>query len=124
MNLNARLTDRETQVAEIIAWGGSRKEVAGHLGIKTMTVANHQRNIYEKAEVRSLNQLAAWWFCAKHGISTTLNPLAPVIALLMFFITLADQLTPGNDMIRTQKTAKVRRKRKDDSKTNSLVPII
>jgi DNA-binding NarL/FixJ family response regulator len=48
MNLIAKLTSRETEIAELFAWGAAKKEVADRLNVSERTVENHARNIYEK----------------------------------------------------------------------------
>lgn len=84
MELNADLTKREEEVAELAAWGAQKKEIATRLYISTDTVVNHMRRIYEKARVKSVGQLSAWWFCREFNISTLKNPL-----LGMFFMSMA-----------------------------------
>lgn len=47
----AILTDRESEVAERIAWGASQKEVATELGISRYTVDNTLRKVYDKLHI-------------------------------------------------------------------------
>ena len=80
MNPQARLTNRENQVAELSAWGACKKEIAIHLFISIRTVENHFRNIYEKSGCSKANELSAWWFCTRFRIPMSLSPLARKIA--------------------------------------------
>ena len=48
-----RLSERESQVLELLATGMNRKHVAGQLGISESTVCFHIKNIYEKLNVRN-----------------------------------------------------------------------
>lgn len=48
MRLNAELSPREGEIAELLAWGASKKEVADKLFISARTVENTARNIYQK----------------------------------------------------------------------------
>lgn len=48
MRAEAGLTQRETQIAELLAWGAAKKEVADRLSISPRTVENTARNIYSK----------------------------------------------------------------------------
>lgn len=52
------LTDRERQVAQMVAKGASNKEVARELGITERTVKAHAGAIFEKLDVRDRLQLA------------------------------------------------------------------
>ena len=64
----ATLSKRETQIAEMIAWGNSKKEIANRLFISERTVENHTRTIYKKVGLSKSNELAAWWFCTRYEI--------------------------------------------------------
>ena len=87
-----KLTRRELQVAELIAWGASKKEVPDLLPVKPgrepiaiRTVENTVRNIYEKLGIQKVNELSAWYFCTHHNISFDLSPLKRKIAAFCFF---------------------------------------
>ena len=41
-----KLTKRESEIAELFAWGATKKDVASRLYISERTVENHTRNIY------------------------------------------------------------------------------
>lgn len=43
MKLNAELSPRETEIAELLAWGASKKETADRLFISPRTVENTAR---------------------------------------------------------------------------------
>lgn len=51
------LSNRETEVIELLCEGLSSKEIARHLHISAKTVENHRYNIYRKCEVDSLAAL-------------------------------------------------------------------
>lgn len=52
MRAEAGLTQRETQIAELLAWGAAKKEVADRLSISPRTVENTARNIYSKIGIQ------------------------------------------------------------------------
>jgi two-component system, NarL family, nitrate/nitrite response regulator NarL len=56
---HARLTKRETQIAELLADGLSNKAIASQLFIELTTVKNHVHNILEKLDVHSRGEAAA-----------------------------------------------------------------
>jgi DNA-binding CsgD family transcriptional regulator len=91
MNAKAILTPREKEIAELFAWGASKKEVANHLFISERTVENHARNIYEKTGCCKVNELSAWWFCHRFCIPFSLSPITRrtlATVLLIFYVSL------------------------------------
>jgi DNA-binding CsgD family transcriptional regulator len=47
------LTDRESEVLKLIAWGYSNKEIAARLGLSVKTVEVHKANAMSKLQMRS-----------------------------------------------------------------------
>ncbi|MBO8473522.1 MAG: helix-turn-helix transcriptional regulator [Bacteroidetes bacterium] len=119
------LTRRESEIAELFAWGASKKEVAERLFISERTVENHARKIYEKTGVSKVNELSAWWFCTKFHISFDLSPLKRKIIATMLLVFMIPQFVDfDNAAIRTRtstcRTVRVtrsRRKTEDDFAT-------
>jgi DNA-binding CsgD family transcriptional regulator len=108
----ATLTQRENEVAELLAWGATKKEVAQKLYVSVRTVENHARNIYEKSGVTKASELAAWWFCSKFGISMDLNPMKRRLTAWMMVAVLMVGMMNGQDIQRTRtmtRTARVTR---------------
>ncbi len=64
MNLTARLTNREFDLAEQFALGLTKKEIARVFYISVRTVENTLRNVYVKADVTKAQDLL-------HGISAS-----------------------------------------------------
>lgn len=124
--MNAKsLTKRESEIAELFAWGASKKEVAERLFISERTVENHARKIYEKTGVSKVNELSAWWFCTKFHISFDLSPLKRKVIATMLLVFMIPQFVDfDNAAIRTRtstcRTVRVtrsRRKTEDDFAT-------
>ena len=89
LNLKAELTRRETEIAELLAWGAARKEVADKLNISLRTVENTARNIYEKIGIQKATELCVYWFIAKLGVDPKRDPLRRTfIAFLLLLIYL------------------------------------
>ena len=105
MNRDAKLTKRESQIAELIAWGLGKKDVANQLFISERTVENHARNIYVKTGCGKVNELSAWWFCTRFNISFELSPLRKkIVSLCMLFILMPQIYGNCDDVVRHTKT--------------------
>lgn len=99
------LTKREQQIAELLAWGASKKEVANKLYISVRTVENTARNIYEKTKVQCVAQLSAWWFITKYEIKNAVNPL---LAIFFLSLVLINELYDDDDAMLRASSAKVK----------------
>jgi DNA-binding CsgD family transcriptional regulator len=88
----ATLSRRESQVAEMIAWGASKKDVSNLLYITVQTVENHTRTIFKKTGCTKSNELSAWWFCTKYKIPFTDSPLFKKIATILVMVTATSKL--------------------------------
>jgi DNA-binding NarL/FixJ family response regulator len=53
------LTEREREIAELVAGGATNKQVAVALFVSDKTVERHLSNVYAKLGVRSRTELAA-----------------------------------------------------------------
>lgn len=100
---NAELTKRESEIAELFAWGASKKDVANRLFISERTVENHARNIYAKTGCQKVNELCAWWFCNRFNIPFELSPLRKKITTIILKIMesikrIIKELTGGQNL--------------------------
>lgn len=127
--MNAKsLTKRESEIAELFAWGASKKEIAERLFISERTVENHARKIYEKTGVSKVNELSAWWFCTKFHISFDLSPLKRKIIATMLLVFMIPQFVDFDNAAiktrtstcRTVRVTRSRRKTEDDFATVKL----
>lgn len=122
------LSKREMEIAEYIAWGAAKKEVADRFSISTRTVENHVRNIFEKLRIQKATELSAWWFCTKFHIPFTESPLKKqVIGVFLFGLVVTTFFTDDQPLrtfrVRTRtrtETRAGRRVRKEDGDTFEL----
>ena len=63
MPIGGRLSQRESEVLDLVARGFTYQEVARHLGVSLATVQTHARNIYGKLAVHSKTEAV---FEARH----------------------------------------------------------
>jgi len=97
MNKNVTLTKREAEIAELLAWGAAKKEVAGILYISTRTVENTARNIYEKIDIQKATELCVWWFCNRCGISWDLSPIKRVISIIILMLFMQSNIAEAKE---------------------------
>ena len=121
MNDAVKLTKRESEIAELFAWGASKKDIANRLFISERTVENHARSIYDKTGCTKVNELSAWWFCTTFHISFDLSPLKQKVIAMFLLVLLIPQLWSNDNVIMarnarttTTRTCRVRGRRKTD----------
>lgn len=112
MNLSARLSKRESQVTQLIAWGATKKDVANSLHRSIRTIENTCRNIFEKTGVTKVNELSAWFFCHEFNISIDLSPLKQQRAAITMLLLVTLELFnfSGSDMRGRKSIAKTGRR--------------
>lgn len=124
MTDDVKLSRRESEIAELFAWGASKKDVANRLFISERTVENHARNIYAKTGCSKVNELSAWWFCTKFHISFDLSPLKrKTIATMLLCLMMPQLFNFDNIAVRMRNNvcrvvrARARRKTESDFAT-------
>jgi DNA-binding NarL/FixJ family response regulator len=68
-NVPIPLTDREQEIARLVAAGQMSKEIAAKLNLSVRTVEKHRANIMEKIGVREVASLTRW--CIQAGLLDT-----------------------------------------------------
>lgn len=105
MRTRPGLSKRENQIAELVAWGATKKEIANMLFIAEDTVENHVKNIYSILDIHSVGQLSSWWFCTRYQISFDLSPLKKkLIALCLLFLILPAEIALATNVARLSRT--------------------
>ncbi len=68
------LTDRETDVLKLVAFGKTNKEIASELFISIHTVISHRKNITEKLGIKSISGLTVYAILNKLIDTTIIDP--------------------------------------------------
>jgi DNA-binding NarL/FixJ family response regulator len=68
------LTDLERQVALLVGWGGSNRDVAEALGIEAKAVERHLAGVYRKLDIRERAELWPLVGLASHTGEGELQP--------------------------------------------------
>ena len=110
----ALLTQRETEVAELLAWGASKKEIPdllsvqdGKSPISVHTVENITTSIYTKLQIQKVSELCTIYFCTRFGISMDLSPIKRSLVAIIMLVLMLPEITGGSsDVIRPQRTSR------------------
>jgi DNA-binding CsgD family transcriptional regulator len=108
------LSTREMEIAHLLAWGFSDKEIASKLFLSAHTVRTHHGNINQKTNSRNLADVARWYFQTIQATSFGNRPsLGRVMAVILFLLLIGVSEIMYTQMIRTRasRIAKVRAKR-------------
>lgn len=106
MHLEAELTERETEIAELLAWGAAKKEVADELNISPRTVENTARSIYFKIGIQKATELCVWWFCTRFKVPLNMSPLARKgVAVLVLIAVPGIFLQEDGKFLRAERSA-------------------
>lgn len=108
--MRGKLSARELQIAELLAWGAERKEVPsllqqqfGGKEISLNTVNNIVKNIYTKLSLHNEKELSVWYMCEYQGVDQEKSPLKQLrrtLYAIFFLVILLPQLTNLDQMIR------------------------
>ena len=130
MGATIKLSKREEQIAELLAWGAAKKEVPDLLPVKPgrgpiaiQTVENTVRNIYEKLGIQKVNELSAWYFVTHFSIPASLSPLKrKIISAALLLIILLSEISnlgsfvrPSNARAKVARSYSSRSRRRDES---------
>ena len=118
MNSQAILSRREAEIAELVSWGGTVKDVSNRLYISPRTVETTIRTIYKKTGVTKVNELSAWFFCTHFNISFELSPLKRQLVAVLFLLLFVPSEFISNQialrsMRRVEETRVARRGKED-----------
>lgn len=98
------LTTREKQIAELIYFGATEKEISCHLDIAVDTVKSHKRNLFVKTGSRNIADVTRWYVCDKTGISINPSEIArKLMTCALLFLILALEVT-HTDFIRPRRS--------------------
>lgn len=93
MNLQAHLSPRETEVAEIMAFTKNKSDAADKLCISEGTLSAHTYRIYDKLEINSKSELVIWWMVVKMHIEKNAIPYFKMIPVLFLSFGILSEKT-------------------------------
>lgn len=113
LNMEASLTARQEEVAYMVGFGLSRKEVAAKLGVSYKTVDNEVQQVYARIGASKVTELTIFCFCRKFKI-----PISSlmVVVFLVCTLTVSDlkYCRARNGRVRTELLRNSGRRVRDD----------
>lgn len=102
--MTRHLTTREKQIAELIYFGATEKEISCHLDIAVDTVKSHKRSLFVKTGSRNIADVTRWYVCDKTGVSINPSETARrLMTCMLLFLILVLEATHA-DFIRPVRT--------------------
>lgn len=72
------LTNREKEIAELISWGASAKEIAAIFDISDETVREHIKHIKFKIGINKMTEISAYIFCTEYDVPSSLDRIGRI----------------------------------------------
>lgn len=82
--MTRNVTHREWEIAELIAFGLTEKEIANYLDISISTVHAHKNNLFNKTGCRNIADVTRWYIQETSGIR--LEPCEAIKKLVSIFM--------------------------------------
>lgn len=80
--MRENLTEREQEIAELISWGASHKEIALILSISIETVKEHVKHIKKKLGINKSTEIGAFIFCTEYNVPVHRDKLGRIKNLI------------------------------------------
>lgn len=85
------ITAREQQVAELISWGQTEKDIARNLYLSVDTVKTHKKNLMRKIQARNIADVTRWFFSTVTKVSLTKSQFVrQTISIFLLSLALFD----------------------------------
>ena len=105
----------EREVADLYAWGMTKKEIANHRGKSVRTIENQIRKLFEKSGTRKDTEFTSWYFCSRFSISFDLSPLKRQVLAMSLLILFGFGMMNESSFIRPTRNVR--------SRTNTAIRI-
>lgn len=106
------LTNREKEIAKLISWGASAKEIAEIIDISNETVREHIKHIKFKIGINKMTEISAYMFCTEYNVPSHLDKIGrikKIVSTLVCVFAFALVEYQQVDFIRTTATRAIAR---------------
>lgn len=82
------LTPRQHEIADLLAWGASAKEIALILQLSVHTVVLHIKNIKRKLGINKITEISAYIFCTDYEVPVSYDKIGNIKKVISMYIFL------------------------------------
>jgi DNA-binding CsgD family transcriptional regulator len=111
----------EREVADLYAWGMTKKEIATQRGKSVRTIENQIRKLFEKSGVRKDTEFTSWYFCSRFKISFDLSPLTKAVVTGVFLVLIGINMLNDTNCIRSTRSIRIVKTVKTSSRKNEII---
>lgn len=101
------ITAREIQVAELICWGQSEKDIARKLYLSADTVKTHKKNLMRKIGAHNIADVTRWFIATTHKVVIKKSRFARQVISVFFLMLSLSDIAGGVDMLRTYRCLRI-----------------
>lgn len=85
------ITTRETQIAELITWGQTEKDMARNLFLSVDTIKTHKKNLMRKIGANNIADVTRWFIVKTTSIQLCKSEFVrQTISIFLLLLTLGD----------------------------------
>jgi len=96
------VTHREWEVAELISFGLTEKEISDHMDIAFWTVKSHKKNLFNKTGCRNIADVTRWYLQETTGIRLEPKPaIKKLVSAFMLVLVMLSEFSTS-EFIRTR----------------------
>lgn len=95
----------ELNIARLLAWGYTQKEIANMVHRSAWTISAHLKNIYRQLDIHKETDLTRWYLFKEYSIND--NPFKKVLAVMFLLLSLSMVINEKN-MLRAFRSAQIK----------------
>lgn len=105
--MKERLTPRQHEIAELLAWGASAKEIALILNLSVNTVIRHTKTAKKKLGISKTTEISAYIFCTDYNVSVQFDKIGnirKIMSMCVFLVLIGFAEFQQMDCVRARTT--------------------
>lgn len=111
--MKEKLTSRQHEIAELLAWGASAKEIASILELSVNTVVRHIKIMKKKLGISKTTEISAFIFCTDYQVPVKYDKIGnikKIVSMCAFLVLIGftEFQQMGRLMVRTSTMRVVR----------------